>query len=224
MTVDYPARASKRIVRTEGGLGRIPVTGVSPVLEGGAYPVKAVVHERLLIQANVFREGHDSVNASVILTSPSGTQRRIDMTQVEPKGLDIWQAFVRMAEEGDWTYRVEGWSDPWGTWLHNAEAKLPAGVDIELVCLEGRDLLEKAAAFADEAGDPVEIRDLLVKQVTGTVRWRECVAAMAAMGCDRFVEVGAGKVLTGLMKRNAPEATALAIGAPADVEAFLKTL
>jgi [acyl-carrier-protein] S-malonyltransferase len=81
-----------------------------------------------------------------------------------------------------------------------------------------------ANVSAAKATDPVEIRDLLVKQVTGTVRWRECVIAMAAMGCDRFVEVGAGKVLTGLMKRNAPEATALAIGTPADVEAFLKTI
>jgi [acyl-carrier-protein] S-malonyltransferase len=44
------------------------------------------------------------------------------------------------------------------------------------------------------------------------------------MGCDQFIEVGSGKVLTGLMKRNAPEATALAIGNPAELEAFLKTL
>jgi [acyl-carrier-protein] S-malonyltransferase len=79
-----------------------------------------------------------------------------------------------------------------------------------------------ANVTAAKATDPAEIRDLLVKQVTGTVRWRECVAAMAAMGCTRFVEIGAGRVLTGLMKRNAPEATALAIGTPADVEAFLK--
>ncbi len=70
---------------------------------------------------------------------------------------------------------------------------------------------------------PDEIRQLLVAQVTATVRWRECIAAMATMGIDRFVELGAGKVLTGLMKRNAPEATASAIGTPADVEAFLKT-
>ena len=81
-----------------------------------------------------------------------------------------------------------------------------------------------ANVSAAKATDPGEIRDLLVRQVTGTVRWRECVAAMAAMGCDRFAELGAGKVLTGLMKRNAPEATAVSIGNPADIEAFLKTI
>ncbi|MFC7475705.1 ACP S-malonyltransferase [Dankookia sp. GCM10030260] len=81
-----------------------------------------------------------------------------------------------------------------------------------------------ANVSAAKATDPAEIRELLVSQVTGTVRWRDCIAAMAAMGCDRFVELGAGKVLTGLMKRNAPEATASAIGNPADIEAFLKTL
>jgi [acyl-carrier-protein] S-malonyltransferase len=81
-----------------------------------------------------------------------------------------------------------------------------------------------ANVSATEATDPAAIRDLLVRQVTATVRWRESVAAMVAMGCDRFVELGAGRVLTGLMKRNAPEATASAIGTPAEVEAFLKTL
>ncbi|HEY8610890.1 MAG TPA: ACP S-malonyltransferase [Roseomonas sp.] len=81
-----------------------------------------------------------------------------------------------------------------------------------------------ANVTAAKATDPDTIRDLLVRQVTGTVRWRECVAAMAAMGCDTFIEVGAGKVLTGLMKRNAPEATAMACGTPADIEAVLKAL
>jgi [acyl-carrier-protein] S-malonyltransferase len=81
-----------------------------------------------------------------------------------------------------------------------------------------------ANVTAAKATDPAMIRDLLVAQVTATVRWRECVAAMAAMGCDRFAEIGAGKVLTGLMKRNAPDATATAIGTAAEVEAFLKTL
>ncbi|WP_203072592.1 ACP S-malonyltransferase [Falsiroseomonas ponticola] len=81
-----------------------------------------------------------------------------------------------------------------------------------------------ANVTAAKATDPDTIRDLLVRQVTGTVRWRECILAMGAMGCDRFVEVGSGKVLTGLMKRLMPEAQASAVGTPADIEAFLKAL
>ena len=81
-----------------------------------------------------------------------------------------------------------------------------------------------ANVSAAKASEPDAIRALLVRQVTEAVRWRECVAAMVAMGCDRFVELGAGKVLTGLMKRNAPEATALSCGTPAEIEAVLRTL
>ncbi|HOC13643.1 MAG TPA: DUF3416 domain-containing protein, partial [Propionicimonas sp.] len=138
------------------GFGRIPVTDVYPVIEGGAYPAKAVVGELIPIRATVFREGHDAVNASVILTAPDGREQRVDMTPMEPRGLDPWEAWVRPDAEGAWTFRVEGWSDPWATWLHNAEAKLPVGVDIELVCLEGRDLLDRTAASAKAANDPVQ--------------------------------------------------------------------
>ncbi len=67
--------------------------------------------------------------------------------------------------------------------------------------------------------DPAKIRESLVAQVTGTVRWRECVAYMAAHGITRFHEIGTGKVLTGLSKKNAPEATASAIGTPDDIAA-----
>ena len=67
--------------------------------------------------------------------------------------------------------------------------------------------------------DPAAIRDSLVRQVTGTVRWRECVGHMAAHGIDRFYEIGVGKVLTGLAKKNAPAATASAINTPDDIAA-----
>ncbi|MER2248942.1 ACP S-malonyltransferase [Methylorubrum podarium] len=68
--------------------------------------------------------------------------------------------------------------------------------------------------------DPDAIRDALVTQVTGTVRWAESVAAMAEAGIDRFHELGAGKVLTGLVKRIAPNASASAVGTPDDVAAY----
>jgi [acyl-carrier-protein] S-malonyltransferase len=77
-----------------------------------------------------------------------------------------------------------------------------------------------ANVSAGPLSDPDAIRESLVRQVTGTVRWRESVAYMAGQGVTRFVEVGAGKVLAGLVKRIAAGASALSVGAPADVAAF----
>jgi len=71
--------------------------------------------------------------------------------------------------------------------------------------------------------DPDDIRKLLVEQVTGTVRWRESVAKMAELGVDKMVEVGAGKVLSGLVRRN-PDIEGSNVGGPDDIEAFLNTL
>ncbi len=64
--------------------------------------------------------------------------------------------------------------------------------------------------------DPVKISRSLVTQVTGTVRWRESVGKMADDGITTFLEIGAGKVLTGMVRRNAPDAKGLAIGMPDD--------
>jgi [acyl-carrier-protein] S-malonyltransferase len=77
-----------------------------------------------------------------------------------------------------------------------------------------------ANVVAGSVSDPQEIVRRLVEQVTGTVRWRECVAYMAGQGVKTFYEVGAGKVLTGLLKRIAEGATGTAIGTPEDVAAF----
>jgi [acyl-carrier-protein] S-malonyltransferase len=72
--------------------------------------------------------------------------------------------------------------------------------------------------------DPDAIRNALVRQVTGTVRWRESVAYMASQGVEAFYEVGSGKVLTSLVKRIAAGASAVAIGSPDDVTAFKASL
>ncbi len=71
---------------------------------------------------------------------------------------------------------------------------------------------------------PDDIRDLLVRQVTATVRWKDCVTTMTGLGVDSFIELGSGKVLTGLIKRIAPDATGAAAATPADIEAILKTI
>ena len=77
-----------------------------------------------------------------------------------------------------------------------------------------------ANVLAKPISDPAEIVAALIAQVTGTVRWRESVAVMAAAGVTTFYEVGAGRVLSGLIKRIADGASASAIGSPEDIAVF----
>ena len=81
-----------------------------------------------------------------------------------------------------------------------------------------------ANVTAASVTDPAEIRDLLVKQVTGSVRWRESMLFAVENGVDTSVEAGSGKVLTGMAKRISPELKGIALNTPQDIEDFLKTL
>jgi [acyl-carrier-protein] S-malonyltransferase len=94
------------------------------------------------------------------------------------------------------------------------ETAMPQGPVVPLI----------ANVSAAKATAPEEIRDLLVAQVTATVRWRESVQEMVALGIDSFVELGAGKVLAGLVKRIAPDAATFSASSPAEIEALLKVL
>ncbi len=81
-----------------------------------------------------------------------------------------------------------------------------------------------ANVVAGPVSDPDDVRRRLVEQVVGTVRWRECVAYMAANGITDVYEIGSGKVLAGLVKRTAASLNATSIGAPADIDAALAAL
>ncbi|MDD9900407.1 MAG: ACP S-malonyltransferase [Alphaproteobacteria bacterium] len=81
-----------------------------------------------------------------------------------------------------------------------------------------------ANVVAEQVMDPARIRDLLVEQVTGMVRWRESVEYMHSKGVTQFIELGAGKVLSGLNKRIAKGTDCLSIGTPDSIDAFLTSL
>jgi [acyl-carrier-protein] S-malonyltransferase len=78
-----------------------------------------------------------------------------------------------------------------------------------------------ANVTAKETNNISEIKELLVKQVTGRVRWRESVAYMASLGVTKTVEIGAGKVLSGLVKRIAKDIETTNIETPQDIEKYL---
>jgi len=103
----------------------------------------------------------------------------------------------------------------------------PAAEAMEEALAEASIFPPVVPVFANVTAAPVsdvgEIRDLLVQQVTGAVRWRESVAHMAEAGVEQFVEFG-GKVLTGMVGRIAPEAETVSLISLADIETFLKRL
>lgn len=125
---------------------------------------------------------------------------------------------------------------------HGIKRAIPLQVSAPFHCslmAPAADVMEKALADVDVAPplvpvvanitarpteDPGTITRLLVEQVTGMVRWRECVLTMKDMGVDTLVEIGAGKVLSGLTRRIDRDLTAVSVSDPDGVEAFLKTL
>jgi starch synthase (maltosyl-transferring) len=142
-------------------IGRIPIQDIHPVVDCGRRSAKAAAGETFEISATVFREGHDAVAAGVVLIDPGGVSRRLlRMREVAP-GTDKWSVEVTLPAEGLWQFRVEAWSDPIATWMHDAEIKIPRGMDADLMCEEGARLFERAARAVravdckDEAGaDP----------------------------------------------------------------------
>ncbi|NEE00944.1 alpha-1,4-glucan--maltose-1-phosphate maltosyltransferase [Phytoactinopolyspora halotolerans] len=126
--------------------GRIPILEVAPVIECGRYPAKAVVGETFEVSATVFREGHDAVAATAVLLDPKGrVHRRIHMSRSGPAHLDRWRTEFVADTPGNWSFTIQGWGDPVTTWRHDAQIKIEAGIDVELMLTEGALLLERAA-------------------------------------------------------------------------------
>lgn len=126
-------------------LSRIPAIEVFPVVADSTLPAKATEGEAFPVRATVFREGHDQFGADVVLVTNDRREfSRTRMYLVAP-GLDRMEAWVMPDAPGDWSYRIDTWSDPWATWLHDASIKIQAGVDADLMCEEGARILERAA-------------------------------------------------------------------------------
>ena len=130
------------------GYGRIPIERVSPAVDGGAVPAKAFEGEVIPFSAVVYREGHDSLGAEVLLTSPTGKTSVHRMFAGAP-GSDSWHTKVQLNEIGTYSFAIRAFGDDFDTWHHNASVKIAAGIDEELMMLEGIALLARAAGEKD---------------------------------------------------------------------------
>jgi starch synthase (maltosyl-transferring) len=126
-------------------IGRIPIVDVEPAVDCGTRPAKAVTGETFEVSATVFREGHGSVGAGVVLRDPSRNAGPLTLMRELAPGTDRYGADVTVTCEGLWRFHVEAWADPIASWHHDAAIKIPAGQDVELMLTEGALLFERAA-------------------------------------------------------------------------------
>jgi starch synthase (maltosyl-transferring) len=136
---------------------------VSPAVESGRLPAKAVVDEQVPVRATVFREGHGSLGVEVVLLDPAGREVTRHPMRDLGTGVDIWGGEIVAHSQGEWSFVIEAWDDPWGTWWHRASIKVPAGVDIEVELEEGALLIEALPGDRqrlDEISRTVRNRDL----------------------------------------------------------------
>jgi starch synthase (maltosyl-transferring) len=184
-------------------VGRIPVMDVTPVVNLARHPAKASVGEVFDVTALVFREGHDQLGAEVVLTDPQGARRPpLRMHDVEGQ-VSRMAATVCPDTEGAWTFEVQSWSDPVGTWLHDAGIKIRAGVDVELMFTEGVLLLERLADNLGPAAaqESAVVQDA-IKALADTARPVE--ARLAAAESDALARVFAAHPLRDLVSLEGP--------------------
>ena len=128
---------------------RVVIEGVAPDVDGGRFPIKRTVGEQVVVEADVFAEGHDLVAASV-LHRPEGDQ---DWQEVRMEALvdDRFRGAFQAGPVGRHRYTVVGWVDAFATWRHDLEKRLGAGQDVAADLAIGADLVSQAAHRAKGA-------------------------------------------------------------------------
>jgi starch synthase (maltosyl-transferring) len=143
-TPQSPAAAARAAARP------IVIEGVWPEIDAGRYPVKRVVGDRLEVQADIFREGHDAIGAVLKYRERGAVAWR--EAPMELFDNDRWRGSFPLDRNTRVVYTIEAWPDAFATWRHGAERKHAAGQPLDLEIAEGLELI--GAALRRAGGDP----------------------------------------------------------------------
>ncbi len=129
--------------------GAFHIEDVYPRIDGGRFPVKRVVRERIEVWADIYRDGHDVVNAALVWRREQDREwRREPMIH---HSNDRWGGSFVPDQPGRYVYAIEAWTDEFATWRHGFELKQKAGADLTLEAIEGAGMLTKAQAGGNAA-------------------------------------------------------------------------
>jgi starch synthase (maltosyl-transferring) len=131
------------------GRRRVIITGVKPELEGGRFPIKRTVGEKVVVEADIFADGHDSLSAVVKWRNAGETAW--SESPMEPLVNDVWRGSFAVGGLGECVYTLEAWVDHFKSWQRDLEKKARAGLDVSVELLAGAKWVEQAAARASGA-------------------------------------------------------------------------
>jgi len=144
-----PNRGMMQAMEVKEGRRRVVIEGVQPEVDGGRFPIKRTVGERVVVEADVFADGHDLVAASLLHRREQ--DRVWSEVPMAPLVNDRWRAAFPVTELGWYRYTLRAWIDRFGTWRRDFGRKLEAGQSVSVELRSGVDMVERAAKRATGA-------------------------------------------------------------------------
>lgn len=138
-----------QIVESAASSGPFHIENIYPLIDGGRFPIKRIVGERIEIWADIYRDGHDIIAAAIVWRLE--TDRDWTRAPMVHDINDRWEGSFTPQQPGRYVFAIEAWTDEFATWRHGFELKLKAGQDVTLDALEGAGLMTKAQSGGPDA-------------------------------------------------------------------------
>jgi starch synthase (maltosyl-transferring) len=139
----------KEISRSADGRSRVVIERVSPQIDCGRFPIKRVVGETVVVEADIFADGHDRVTCQVLYSREGN--KAWQSSPMTPLGNDRWRGAFSVPKAGRYKYTIEGWIDRFQTWSDGLGKRIAAGQDVHVDLLVGAELIEDGAGRAKGA-------------------------------------------------------------------------
>jgi starch synthase (maltosyl-transferring) len=142
----------------ETNFHRVAIEGIRPQVDGGRFPIKRIVGDEVVVEADVFADGHEEILAVLQYQHCSAAESTKDTKSnnwqelpFEAQGNDHWRAAFRVEKLGCYLYRIVGWVDRFRTWRHDLQKRFEAGQNLQVDLQIGADLVQATVARASGA-------------------------------------------------------------------------
>ncbi len=155
------------------GRRRVVIENLNPEVDGGRFPIKRVIGEKLVVTADIFADGHDAISARLLYRAPKDKEwREAPMAFVEN---DRWRGEFVVDEIGIYHYTVEAWIDHFRTWQRGLKKRFDVGQDLKVDLWTGAEYIEKASGKASKEDQKKLL--MFSKMIKGATGVKEMVSA-----------------------------------------------